>query len=141
MKLIIIFFLVVIIFFSCSQEEPAKMEAFSTQAFAFDLGDTWEVNASTRVKGFKQTEEENKFFAALTYDIDLVIPEGDTLKSLISRVQEKEDTERINEIPLETQFELDSTYSIGEYKIIFNIKDPGTELTATSAVSFSLSDE
>jgi hypothetical protein len=39
------------------------------------------------------------------------------------------------------QFELDSTYATGEYKIIFNIQDPGTEQTAASSVSFQLNKE
>lgn len=141
MKDFIISFLIAVFFFSCNNDEPAKLETFSSEAFAFDLGDTWEVNAETRVKGFSLIEEDNKFKATVAYDLDLITPEGDTIKSLISKVEEKEDEERINEILLEAQFELDSTYTRGEYKIIFNIIDPGTELTTTTSVNFKLSRE
>lgn len=138
MKGSIILFFTIVIFYSCESDEPARLETFSTEAFAFDLGDSWEVNAITRVKGFSQTEEDNNFSATITYDIDLVTPDGDTIKGLISRVEDKTDSERIMDIPLEAQFELDSTYAAGKYEVIFNIQDPVTEGTATSIACFEL---
>jgi hypothetical protein len=126
---------------SCGKEETGKIETFSTEAFAFDLGDAWEVNASTRVKGFSQTEENNKFSATIGYDIDLVTPEADTIKSIISKIEDKSDSEKLMEIPIEAQFELDSTYTEGDYKLIFNIKDANTGDSAAASVSFKLSNE
>ena len=110
MKELVFVFLTTIILYSCSKEEPVKMETFSTDAFAYDLGDSWEVNATTRVKGFNQKEEGNNYSATIAYDVDLVTPAGDTIRALISRVEDKTDNERIMDIPLEAQFELDSTY-------------------------------
>jgi len=141
MKELIFLFIMSVIFYSCSVEEPAKIETFSTEAFAYDLGDAWEVNTTTRVKGFSQTEEDNNFSATIAYDIDLVNPAGDTIKALISRVEDKMDTERIMDIPLEAQFELDSTYAEGEYKIIFNIKDVFSNNIAVSTASFVIKNE
>jgi hypothetical protein len=141
MKLIIIIFLTAVFFYSCKEEKPAAIETFSTEVFAFDIGDSWEVNATTRVKGFTQIEEENNFFATIAYDIDLIKPAGDTIKALISRIEDKEGTERFSDFPIEVQFELDSTYTPGEYKIIFNIKDTKTEQSALSEASFILGDE
>ena len=141
MKQFIILFLTAVIFYSCEKEEPKKIETFSTEAFAFDLGDSWEVNATTRVKGFSQTEAENNFSATIAYDIDLVTPAGDTIKGLISKVEDKTDNEKITDIPLEVQFELDSTYTEGEYKIVFNVKDVTTEKTTKSMATFQLENE
>ncbi|OGU77582.1 MAG: hypothetical protein A2V93_05595 [Ignavibacteria bacterium RBG_16_34_14] len=138
MKQLIFLFLFIVIFYSCGKEEPVKIETFSTEAFAFNLGDSWEVNASTRIKGFSQKEEKQKFSATIAYDIDIITPAGDTIKSLISRVEDKTDHERIIDIPLEAQFNLDSTYIEGEYKVIFNIKDAASEQTATSTATFQL---
>src|SRR4030066_1461093 len=107
MKQLIFLFLFIVIFYSCGKEEPVKIETFSTEAFAFNLGDSWEVNASTRIKGFSQKEEKQKFSATIAYDIDIITPAGDTIKSLISRVEDKTDHERIIDIPLEAQFNLD----------------------------------
>jgi len=45
------------------------------------------------------------------------------------------------DIPLEAQFELDSTYAEGEYKVIFNIKDAATDQTTISMSAFRLSKE
>ena len=141
MKQFIILFLTAVIFYSCEKEEPKKIETFSTEAFAFDLGDSWEVNATTRVKGFSQTEAENNFSATIAYDIDLVTPAGDTIKGLISKVEDKTDNEKITDIPLEVQFELDSTYAAGEYTIIFNVKDAATEETTNSKATIQLVNE
>jgi len=141
MKQFIILFLTAVIFYSCEKEEPKKIETFSTEAFAFDLGDSWEVNATTRVKGFSQTEAENNFSATIAYDIDLVTPAGDTIKALISKVEDKTDNERIIDIPLEVQFELDSTYAAGEYTIIFNVKDVLLGSNTISTASFGIVNE
>ncbi len=136
-----VFLSLAVIFFSCSKEEPAKIETFSTEAFVFDIGDSWEVNATTRVKGFNQKEEGDNFSATIVFDLDLVTPEGDTIKSLISRVEDKTEKERINDIPLEVQFELDSTYAAGDYTIIFNVKDAVTEQISISTTAFQLVNE
>jgi hypothetical protein len=138
MKEIIILLLSVLTLYSCGKEEPVKLETFSTEAFAYDLGDSWEVNATTRVKGFSQKEEENNFSATIAYDIDLVTPAGDTIKALLSRVEDKMDNEMITDIPLEAQFELDSTYAAGDYTIIFNIKDISSGQAAKSFATFGL---
>lgn len=141
MKKIIILLIMTLIFFSCGKEEPLKLETFSTEAFAYDIGDSWEVNATTRVKGFSQTGEENNYSATVACDIDLVTPGGDTLKAMISKVIDKTDDEKIADFPVEVQFELDSTYSAGEYMIIFNLKDAATSQSTTTSSTFSLVSE
>jgi len=138
MKKLFILFFASILFYSCGKEEPVKIETFSTEAFAYDIGDGWEVNATTRVKGFVQKEEKNNYSATIAYDIDLVTPAGDTVKALISRVEDKTDKEKIIDIPLEAQFELDTTYAAGDYKVIFNVKDVSSNQTAISETSFHL---
>ncbi len=122
---------------SCAKEEK-KLEVFNAEAFAYDLGDSWEVDATTRVKGFKQTETDNKFKATLSYDIDLVKPAGDTVKALISKTEDKVNDEEFMDVPVEIQFDLDSTYSYGDYKVIFNVKDAETGQTASASAPFSL---
>lgn len=141
MKEVFIPLIIAIIFYSCSKEEPVKLETFSTEAFAYDLGNSWEVNATTRVKGFSQKEEEKIFSATIAYDIDLVTPAKDTIKALISRIEDKTGNEKIMDIPLEAQFELDSTYAEGEYEIIFNIKDVLSNNLAKSTASFNIQNE
>jgi len=130
-------FCLVLLIGSCAKEEK-KLEVFNAEAFAYDLGDSWEVDASTRVKGFKQTETDNKFKATLSYDIDLVKPAGDTVKSLISRTEDKVNDEEAMDVPVEIQFDLDSTYKDGDYKVIFNIKDAETGQSASASAPFSL---
>jgi len=131
-------FVYLLIFIGCGKKEQTKLEAYSAEAFAYDLGESWEVNATTRVKGFFQKEENDTFTALLSYDIDLVTPAGDTLKSLISRTEDKTDKEKMSDVDLETQFDLDSTYAEGNYKVIFNVKDVNAEQAAKSSAEFVL---
>ena len=141
MKVLIILFLSTLIFYSCSKKEPVKVETFSPEAFAYDIGEGWEVNATTRVKGFVQNEKGDMYTATLAFNVDLVTPKGDTIKSLISRVEDKTDKEKMSDIPLEAQFDLDSTYAFGNYKVVFKIKDVLSNQTATSTASFKLSND
>ncbi len=130
-------FCLILLIISCAKEEK-KLEVFNAEAFAYDLGDSWEVDATTRVKGLKQNETDNKFKATLSYDIDLVKPAGDTVKALISKTEDKINDEEVADVPVEIQFDLDSTYRDGDYKIIFNIKDAETGQTASASAPFSL---
>lgn len=135
--------LIIYIFFSagCGKDEETKLEAYNAEAFAYDLGESWEVNATTRVKGFFQKEENGTFTALLSYDIDLITAVGDTIKSLISRTEDKMKNEMMSDVDLETQFDLDSTYAEGNYKVIFNVKDVNTAQTAKSSAEFVLEEE
>ena len=122
MKNIFCFILLLVLFVSCGEKEEVKFEAFSPEAFAYDLGDLWEVNATVNIKGFKEMEIENEYLASLNFSVDLINPEGDTLTNILSDSKDVKEKE-INYIQLEAQFELDASYNEGKYKIIFNIKD------------------
>jgi hypothetical protein len=139
--LLLLFFIGLFLFANCGRKEESKLEAYNTEAFAYDLGESWEVNSTTRVKGFFQKEENGTFTALLSYDIDLVTAAGDTIKSLISRTEDKMKNEKMADVDLETQFELDSTYIEGNYKVIFNVKDMNTQQTAQSSAEFVLEEE
>jgi len=72
-----VFFLVISLFViaGCSKKE-VKLEAFSAEAFAYDIGDgTAEVNATVRVKGFTQIEKNDNYNAEVSYVVDLVRPD------------------------------------------------------------------
>lgn len=114
----------VLLLAGCSSKSSDKLQAFSSEAFAYDLGDGgWDVNASVRVKGFLQKESNNAFASNLTYTVDLVTPSGAKKSRLYTGTASQESKEKLSDIPLESQFELDSTYAAGEYKVIFNISD------------------
>ena len=138
MKYLFILLFTSIFFAGCSKDEAPRLEAYNAEAFAYDIGGSWEVNASARVKGFNQVEQNEKFSVSLSYDIDVITPGGDTLKSLITRVEEKESNEQLTDLPLEVQFELDSTYAAGKYVLVFHINEPETGSTASTAAAFEL---
>jgi len=108
----------------CGSKESDKLQAFSREAFAYDLGDGgWDINTTVRIKGFKQTEVNNKFTSNVTYSVDLITPSGDKKAKLYTGTSNQESKEKLSDVPLEAQFELDSTYIAGKYKVIYNITD------------------
>lgn len=111
------------ILISCGKTEEEKLELFSPEAFCYSLDSGWELNASVNVKGFKQQEKNGKYYAKISFTADLLTP-GNNIKSMMFKdTIEKENSERIMDIPLECQIVLDSTYEKGDYTIIFNVKD------------------
>jgi hypothetical protein len=135
-----LFVLSLLLITSCSKEET-KLEVFNPEAFAYDLGDTWEVNAMINVKGFEQREGNGDTFeASIFYSSDIKTPDGKTVENLYSDKINISAEEEIIDIPLEVQFELDSTYSFGKYAIIFNITDNYSQNSITGSVEFDLTE-
>lgn len=114
--------IVILLLFACSREEE-KLELFSPEAFAYSMDDGWEVNATCRVKGFEQKEEENNYKAKLSFTIDLQTSSGTLLQGIGEGLIDQSAKERIIDLPIETQVLLNSTYVTGKYIIIFNVTD------------------
>ncbi len=128
MKKLILFFLALTLIISCGKKEN-KFEAFSTEAFAYDLGGSWEVNATVRIKGFNQIidKETGNYAATISLVVDLVKPDSSVEASKFSYVHSEMSKEKISDVGLEAQFTLDSTYKEGIYKVIFHIKDANSD--------------
>lgn len=140
MKNIILFALTVLLFTFCSKKEE-KFEAFSTEAFAYDLGGSWEVNATVRIKGFNQIidKETGNYAATISLVVDLVKPDSTVEKGKFSYVHSETGKEKISDVGLEAQFTLDSTYQEGIYKIIFHIKDANSDNQTSIETDLELS--
>jgi hypothetical protein len=124
--------------YACKKEESQKLEASVNQAYAFDIGTAWEVNVSTKVKGFMEEENNGKFKMSLSYTIDLVTPGGKTINGIANKTEDKIDKEKLPDFILDSQFNLDTTYVPGKYKAIINIRDVITGKTASATGSFDL---
>ena len=124
--------------YACKKEDSLKLEASVNQAYAFDISTAWEVNISTRVKGFMQEENNGKFKMSISYTIDLVTPGGKTINGIVSKTEDKIDKEKLPDFILDSQFNLDTTYVPGKYKAIINIRDVITGKTASATGSFDL---
>jgi len=130
--------ILLITLFACNSKPEPNLQLFSPEAFAFDVGGSWEVNASVNAKGFEQKEENNKYLLSLSYAVDLITSENDTLKNISqNKIEEQQETE-FGDIPIETQIELDSTFSLGNYKLIFSITDELSKQNKITEVNFSL---
>ena len=124
---------------ACTKDE-INLEPFSPEAFAYDLGENWEINALVNVKGFEQRENNiNKSFdASITLSADIKTPNGKTVEGVYTDTINVTHHEEILDIPLEVQFELDSSYSLGKYQIIIHISDEFSKNIVTTTVEFDL---
>ena len=139
MKFFLALLSVILIFITgCSKKEEVKLTAFSTEAFAYGMGDSSEVDATTRVKGFQQEQKNNLYSSTLSYDVDLITPKGDTIKSIVSRVVDKSSKEKLTDIQLDTQFDVGPSFIKGKYKLVFRIKDALSRATTSSTANFDL---
>ena len=139
MKYLLSGIIVVLTFvYACKKEESQKLDASVNQAYAFDIGTAWEVNISTKVKGFMEEENNGKFKMSLSYSIDIVTPMGKTISGIVSKTEDKIDKEKLPDFILDSQFNLDTTYVPGKYKAIINIRDVITGKTASATGSFDL---
>ncbi|MFI5237457.1 MAG: hypothetical protein ACHQLA_05945 [Ignavibacteriales bacterium] len=137
MKKILLLMSLSIVAISCSKKEEANLEAFSPEAFAYDIGDSWEVNATVNVKGFTRTEIGDEFSASIEYSVDLSGPESLILKQIFADSIVTSGEELID-VQLEAQFELDYESPEGLYKITFNITDNKSGETTSTHAEFEL---
>jgi hypothetical protein len=137
MKKIIIVFFILIAVLSCRKKEEVKFEAFSPEAFAYDIGNSWEVNATVNVRGFAKVERDDETFVSLSYSVDLINPDGNITKNIFNDSKDVNEQE-ISDVQLEAQFELDNKSVQGKYKLLFNIKDNNSGKSISSQVEFEL---
>jgi hypothetical protein len=124
---------------ACSKKE-VKFETLSSEAFAYDIGNgIYEVNASIRVKGFTQNEKDGKYSSSISFSVDLQKPDSSVVKSIFKDVHKESDKEPISDVGLEAQFDLDSAYVEGQYKLIYNILDEISNKELTASVNFDIS--
>ncbi|MGB5529345.1 MAG: hypothetical protein WBQ32_05185 [Ignavibacteriaceae bacterium] len=133
------FFLVFVLLLtvSCGIKEDVKFEAFSPEAFAYDIGDAWEINATVNVKGFKKEEVDDEFSASFDFNVDLTGPDSSETENIFVDSKDVTSVELID-VQLEAQFELDYNSPEGLYKISFNITDKNTGEVTSAQTEFEL---
>ena len=134
------YFLLLFILFSiaaCSKKQE-KLELFSAESFAYSLDKGWEADASVRVKGFEQNENNGTYAVKLSYTVDLESPDGKVIKSIDSGNIDKTSAEKMIDLQINSQIQLDSNYKLGSYKLVFNVTDEPTGRKATLQSSFDL---
>ena len=129
--------ILVIIVSACSKKEE-KLELTSAEAFAYSMETGWELNATCRVKGFNQQENEKEYKAKLSYTIDLKTPDGKLLEDVDEGLIDKSEKTRLTDLPLEIQIEIDSTFKPGKYYVIFNVSDDLSGKSVSAKKDFEL---
>lgn len=137
MKKLILLTLLVLLFVSCT-EEP-KLELFSVEAFAFSLDSGWEVNASVNARGFAQIEKEKSdfYYNHITYSVNLFTPEDSIYNADYDSVMDSTN-EEIMDLQIESQLELDTGFSKGNYTIEFIVEDKYSTTKDTLLTQFLL---
>ena len=137
MKKVFSLILLTLIIYSCSKKEEVKFEAFSPEAFAYDIGDAWEINATVNVKGFEKKETGNELSTSLDFSVDIIDPDGIEIKDIFIDSKDVTSKELID-VQLEAQFELDYNSPDGLYKIVFHITDKYSVNTVSANAEFEL---
>ena len=122
---------------SCSKKEEVKFEAFSPEAFAYDIGDSWEINATVNVKGFVKKAVGDELSTSLGFSVDIIDPNGVETKDIFIDSKDVTSKELID-VQLEAQFELDYNSQDGLYKIIFHITDNYSGKILSAEAEFEL---
>jgi len=138
MKKISLLIFVLLLTASCGKKEESKFEAFNPEAFAYDLGGSWEVNSTVNLRGFKQQESEGEFSTSISFSVDLEKPSGEMINSIFEDTAEKTGSESIPDLQLEAQFEIDTSFVQGKYQVYFNIKDNFSGEVIKKSVEFEL---
>ena len=141
MKTLFLFLLFSLIFMVACSEEEKQLEITNTEAFAYSLDEGWELNSSVNVSGFQQNEEEGQYSAKLSYSFHLVTPESDTLYEADYGYIDKHEKEKMMDIQIDSQMEIDSSFSTGEYQIVFEITDDYSMKTISAVNKFELTAE
>ena len=123
---------------ACNSKPEPNLQLFSSEAFAFNIGDSWDVKASVNAKGFEQKENNENFDINLFFTVDLITPEKDTLKNIFSDSLASYQKNEFIDVPIEAQIELDTTFSIGNYKLVFKVIDKYSKQKKSAEVNFNL---
>lgn len=133
----IILLAIAISIFSCS-EDP-KLVLFSPEAFAFSMGEGWEVNASVNAKGFAQIEKDNSdlYFSHISYSVNLFTPTDSIYNADYDTIIDSTNEEILDK-QIGAQLELDSGFSAGNYIIEFIVVDEYSLTKDTVSTKFVL---
>ncbi len=126
-----------LILFACQNSEDFKLT--DAEVFAFLIDNGWEINATCIVRGFGQESSGNAYVARLSYTVDLITPDNKKLEYIDEGLVNKSSEEKIEYLQVESQFQIDSTFSEGPYRIVINVHDDNTQKSASIEKSFTVS--
>ena len=139
MKTKTLIILIFLLFFACSEEEVLKLEVYSPEAFAFQLDESWELNASVQVKSFMQEEQENSYTSKLSYYVNLTTSSGELLEEVDYGLVNKSNDEKMTDLQVDIQIVLDSSFKAGEYEIEIYVLDDLAGQKESAKTKFELS--
>ncbi|MBI9071899.1 MAG: hypothetical protein JEY94_09890 [Melioribacteraceae bacterium] len=122
-----IVFIFLIFLISCAKEDP-KLLLSKQDVMAYSIDEGWELFANVLVTGFNQIEnEEDKYNSKISYTIDFITPEKDTLKEFDFGTIEEDSDEELMDLRIELQSEFNNDFSTGSYELIFFANDENSK--------------
>ncbi len=121
-KVFVLFLFLSIIFSGCSKKQKT-FELFNPKVNVSKTGNGYKLNASVQVRGFVQEENAGKYFANLSYSINLYSSKGYILNNVDSGLIKKEKNSILTGILVKATADLDSTFKAGKYKLLFIVND------------------
>ena len=121
-KVFVLFLFLSIIFSSCSKKQKT-FGLFNPKVNVSKVGNGYKLNASVNVRGFVQEENAGKYFANLSYSINLYPSKGYILNNVDSGQIKKEKDSILTNILINATADLDSTFKAGKYKLLFIVND------------------
>lgn len=137
MKKLSLLILLALVIFACDKPENFKLT--NTEVFAYLVDGGWEINATCIAKGFDQEKSNGVYIARLSYTVDLITPDNKKLEYIDEGLVDKSSVEEIEYLQIESQFQIDSTFSEGNYKIVINAQDDNTQKSASVEKEFTIS--
>jgi hypothetical protein len=137
MKKLSLLILLALVIFACDKPENFKLT--NAEVFAYLVDGGWEINATCIAKGFGQEKSDGVFIARLSYTVDLITPDNKKLEYIDEGLVDKSSEEEIEYLQVESQFQIDSTFAEGKYKIVMNVQDDNTQKSATIEKDFTIS--
>ncbi|MGK9368308.1 hypothetical protein ACSSWA_05365 [Melioribacter sp. Ez-97] len=129
--------LLALVIFAC--DEPENFKLTNAEVFAYLIDGGWEINATCIAEGFGQEKSDGVFIARLSYTVDLITPDNKKLEYIDEGLVDKSSEEEIEYLQVESQFQIDSTFAEGKYKIVMNVQDDNTQKSATIEKDFTIS--
>jgi len=121
-KVFVLFLFLSIIFSGCSKKQKT-FGLFNPKVNISKVDNGYKLNASVHVRGFVQEENAGRYFANLSYSINLYSSKGYIFNNIDSGQIKKGKNSTLTDILVNATADLGSTFKAGKYKLLFIVND------------------
>jgi len=138
MKYFVLLIAFAFMFISCGKKDNPNFKLEIQDVYAFELDNGWELNVNGKAIGFELNKVNGNYETNLSYEIDVVKQNGEVVKSIVKDDIKENSAEEIKDVQVEAQAQLDSTFELGNYKVILRLTDQISGSETESEKDFEL---